>query len=570
MSNKQSAEEHESLLEPKSRRTFVEVAGFILILLATLLPRILALDRFATPDEYLWLTRSANFYTALARGDISSTFQREHPGVTTMWAGTAGFLSEYTRYPASGLGQADEDEFHAFVSSSSKSLPMRLLTAGRVFMVLGSTLALLLAYLYARRLIGLIPALCGFLLIAFDPFHLALTRLLHLDGFLSNLMLLSLLAYLSYLQERKFLHLVISGIAAGLAWLTKSPGALLLPAIFSISLFDLWQMRSTSNHTSIKKQLWGYTWPVITWVGVGILIFVVLWPAMWVKPLQSITSIFNMATGYAESGHGAGVFFYGTVTAQSNNLLFYPASFLWRTTPIVILGLVAAAWGFITKRKPFNDSGAKLTLLGLLLMSLFFTIGISLGAKKIDRYLLPVLVPLDLIAGMGWASLIFWINERELPILKRYWGYLVLTLVIGIQMVLSLRTYPYYFPYYNPLMGGGQRAPYAMKVGWGEGLEQAARYLNQKPKAKGLRVFSWYADGPFSYFFIGRSRRMWLDDEVDETRWQRFLNSDYAVTYINQWQRNLPEQVLEYLSPLEPEHTIWINGIEYIRIYKLP
>jgi hypothetical protein len=119
-------------------------------------------------------------------------------------------------------------------------------------------------------------------------------------------------------------------------------------------------------------------------------------------------------------------------------------------------------------------------------------------------------------------------------------------------------------------MGGGQRAPYAMKVGWGEGLEQAARYLNQKPKAKGLRVFSWYADGPFSYFFIGRSRRMWLDDEVDETRWQRFLNSDYAVTYINQWQRNLPEQVLEYLSPLEPEHTIWINGIEYIRIYKLP
>jgi 4-amino-4-deoxy-L-arabinose transferase-like glycosyltransferase len=436
-------------------------------------------------------------------------------------------------------------------------------------MVLGSTITLLLAYLYARRLIGLIPALCGFLLIAFDPFHLALTRLLHLDGLLSNFMLLSLLAFISYLRDRRFLNLVISGTAAGLAWLTKSPGALLVPVIITISLVNLWRIRSSPIRPPIKKHLWNNIWPVITWGGVGILVFVVLWPAMWVNPLQSITSILNMATGYAESGHGAGVFFYGTVSDQFNNPLFYPATFLWRTTPIVIPGLVAAAWGLITKRKPFNDSGTKMTLLGLLLVILFFTISISLGAKKIDRYLLPVFVPLDLIAGMGWASLIFWINERELPILKRYWGYLILTLVIGIQMALSLRTYPYYFPYYNPLMGGSQRAPYAMKVGWGEGLEQAAQYLNQKPKAKGLRVFSWYADGPFSYFFIGRSRRMWLDNKDDETRWQRFLNSDYAVTYINQWQRNLPEQALDYLSDLEPEHTIWINGIEYIRIYKL-
>jgi hypothetical protein len=569
MDKNQKAEEYGSLAKRRQQRIFMEATGFIIILLAVALPRIFALDRFATPDEYLWLARSANFYTALVEGDLASTFQREHPGVTTMWAGTAGFLVEYTTYPASGLGQADEDEFNEYIVSISKSLPIELLTMGRVFMVLGSTLILLLAYLYSRRLIGLIPALCGFLLIAFDPFHLALTRLLHLDGLLGNLMLLSLLAFLYYLQEQRFLHLIISGIAAGLAWLTKSPGAFLVPVILLISLFDLWRTKSKSNRLPIKKLLWSYTWPLIAWMGFGILVFVALWPAMWVKPFQAIISIINMAIGYAESGHGAGVYYYGTVTEQLNNPLFYPVTYLWRTTPIVLLGLVAAAWGFLSKRKPFNEPGIKMTLLGLLTLTLLFTIGITLGSKKLDRYLLPVYTPLDLIAGMGWASLIFWFNEREIPVIKRYWVYLALAMVVSFQMALSLRTYPYYFPYYNPLMGGSQKAQYAMQIGWGEGLDQAAQYLNQKPKAKGVRVISWYPDGPFSYFFIGRSRDMWLDNEVTESRWQRFLNSDYAVTYVNQWQRNLPEQVLDYLSKLEPEQTIWINGIEYVRIYKL-
>ena len=49
---------------------------------------------------------------------------------------------------------------------------------------------------------------------------------------------------------------------------------------------------------------------------------------------------------------------------------------------------------------------------------------------------------------------------------------------------------------------------------------------------------------------------------------QRVLNSDYAVTYIHQWQLGLPPQLLGFLSWQEPEHTIWINGLEYTRIYR--
>src|SRR5690606_34726746 len=79
----------------------------ILILLALLLwlPRGLALDRFVAVDERSWLTRSGNFYLALTQGDWHATFQRYHPGVTTMWLGMAGFLAAYPDYPTDAAGQ---------------------------------------------------------------------------------------------------------------------------------------------------------------------------------------------------------------------------------------------------------------------------------------------------------------------------------------------------------------------------------------------------------------------------------------------------------------------------------
>ena len=79
-------------LRPRSRAALV-FSVFLLILL----PRWYALDRFATPDEPRWLTRSANYLRALAGHDFKSTQQSWHPGVPIQWAGAAGFS---TAYPA--------------------------------------------------------------------------------------------------------------------------------------------------------------------------------------------------------------------------------------------------------------------------------------------------------------------------------------------------------------------------------------------------------------------------------------------------------------------------------------
>jgi hypothetical protein len=140
--------------------------------------------------------------------------------------------------------------------------------------------------------------------------------------------------------------------------------------------------------------------------------------------------------------------------------------------------------------------------------------------------------------------------------------------VTAIQVVFALNTHPYYLSYYNPMLGGIRQAQKVLPIGWGEGLDQAAQYLNEKPNAGRLVAITYFASGCFSYYFEGRIREL-VSRELSEDDWQKFLESDYAVIYISQRQRKMGLPILDFVSQLEPEHRIWINGLEYARIYKL-
>jgi hypothetical protein len=549
----------ETTVKHKKRRIFIELVGIALILLAIVMPRIMALDRFVTPDEHKWLSRSANFYFALGQRDFASTFQKGHPGVTTMWAGVAGFLAKYPEYRGSGLGQIGPSQLNYYLRNIAQISPLEILVASRYFIVFGNAFVLILGYFYARRLIGTPAAILGFLLIAFDPFHIALTRILHTDASLSSLLLLSTLAFISYLHRRNIIDLIISGAAAGLGCLTKSPGLIIIPTVGFITLLDFARTFSTQNEISLSQRIWGYLWPLMAWGSVALLAFVLLWPAMWVAPQQTLASVFGEAQQYAEEGHGTPIFFNGTII-ESGDLgieffYFYPLTYLWRITPVVLFGLLGAIIGFIKKRKPLDRAETRTTVFSLLMFVLIFTIVMTLGTKKFDRYLLPVYAPLDMIAAIGWVTLVHWLVEKAHRSELRYGYYLIYVAIIGFQIFWSLNTFPYYLSYYNPLMGGSKKAPEVMLIGWGEGIDQAARYLNNKPNAEKIHVDSWYFEGSFSYFY--------------NPTYELFPNADYAVVYANQWQRLIPRELHDYLSGKSPEHTIWINDIEYVRIYKI-
>ena len=93
----------------------------LLLFLAVWVPRVPALNAFVTPDERLWLFRSANFYQAISRGDFAHTFQREHPGVTVTWAGTLGFSSFYPAMPKKLPGNWLGNELEPWLASIARS-----------------------------------------------------------------------------------------------------------------------------------------------------------------------------------------------------------------------------------------------------------------------------------------------------------------------------------------------------------------------------------------------------------------------------------------------------------------
>ncbi len=220
------------------------------------------------------------------------------------------------------------------------------------------------------------------------------------------------------------------------------------------------------------------------------------------------------AEEYAETGHSSAIFFNGQIIPDGNLGLpyfyFYPLTYLWRATPVVLAGLALAAWGGARRRKPFDKPEVRLAVFGLLLLTASFFIGMTIGEKKFDRYLLPAYPALDIIAGMGWYALFAYLAQKSrgkkpasawyaLPVI-------IMVAAIGFQAASALNTFPYYLSYYNPLMGGSRKAPEVMQIGWGEGIDLAARYLNQKPDAARLKVISGYDIGSFSYFFKGANR----------------------------------------------------------------
>jgi hypothetical protein len=139
-----------------------------------------------------------------------------------------------------------------------------------------------------------------------------------------------------------------------------------------------------------------------------------------------------------------------------------------------------------------------------------------------------------------------------------------LSLIFLLHALPGFLHYPYYLTYFNPLVGGSFTAPQVLFVGWGEGLEAAAQWLNEQPDAEKLRVVAWYADGPFSYYFKGQEVSLGYESPL------MWFGTDYAVLYVNQWQRQLPTPaVIDYFAQQTPVHEVRFRGLELAKIYDM-
>jgi hypothetical protein len=135
--------------------------------------------------------------------------------------------------------------------------------------------------------------------------------------------------------------------------------------------------------------------------------------------------------------------------------------------------------------------------------------------------------------------------------------------VLVTQILLVLPHHPYYYTYWNPLLGGARQAVRVLPVGSGEGIDRVAAHLNDLPHAEAVKLASANSQ-KIAPLFKGQTIAMTnLDGE-----W--FL-ADYVFIYISQLQRGKHDpEIIEYLQRKPLEFSFALAGIDYGWVYPGP
>ena len=581
----------------------------LVLLLLAVTTRAVALGSFSWPDELTWLQRSAAFMTSLERGDLAGTYLADHPGVVPMWGfGTALVVRALVtgdRAPIDALAAvAREPDTPPAIPSAD--IPSLLATAA-LFTVIVTSLAVVAAYLLCIPLLGRTGAFLAGLLLALDPFFLANSRIVHVDGLLASFMLLSVLSLLVYLkrpERRRFLFL--SGVMAGLALLTKTPSLFLVPYTLLVlggqwllrrfgwltdakATVSLWPVSDRATHKPTAgmsrrpagqplKELGSVAAAFGLWLATMCATFVVLWPAAWQRPFYHIYRLFRASSWAGTVSHGSN-FFLGKAVDDPGPL-FYAVVLPFRLSPLVMLLLLAAIVLLVVAWRQHRSDDVMVPLAGFAFI-LFFTIMVSLAAKKGDRYLLPIYPIADIIAAWALVRLLDLtgfpkpvrsaVESEDLTGPRRdrsvrsILAPAAAAALIVLTSLLWLRLTPYYGAYFNPLLGGGPVAMRTFAFGQGEGLDLAADYLNAQENSGEALAVSFYPQ-QFRYYFDGEVTSL-RRGEWDQT-WQF---ADYVVFYVSQVQRKLPTAGLVDLFATQiPEYTARVGGVDFAQVYRSP
>ncbi len=580
-----------------------------LVIIAALALRLLSLNQFIAADELRWVCRSLNFGQALATGALADTFQTGHPGVLTMWAGSLAVPAATAPQALATCAATDTATAPSAVGMVELAGLADVLWRMRVGVALLTTALLAAVYRLARRVLGPLAALFGLILLAFDPFFLAHSRVLHLDALLSGLLLVSVLALLaaflpsaarapdhapgtgvdpsgpppvpsvsSVVRPRppSTLFLVLSGAVAGVALTQKVAAVFVLPWAGLALAWLTWQSLDPDRR-HLGAWLRALLRHGLVWGLALVAAVFIVWPAAWAAPVATLRGVINKAAIEGGNPHQAGQFIDEEIVDDPGAFM-YVLALLFRASPWLFVGVPLGAWAAWRAGRRAN---VRVAVVGLLAFALLFGALIAFSPKKFDRYLLPVFPPLDLVAGVGLAALAsFRVRPRAsqaagrgdppwppsapgqegrhggLPLQEA----LALALVAAVQLALLLPYAPYYLTYYNPLLGGGPAATRWLLVGWGEGYDQAARFLNQLQTAQ--RQTAVRGVSQFAPLYIGETR---------SAPGYRPYQTRFVVLYLNEIQRRRNEGLIQryYDNPdAKPLHIVTLNGIDYAWVYE--
>lgn len=355
----------------------------------------------------------------------------------------------------------------------------------------------------------------------------------------------------------------IAGILSAMAWLTRSTGIVLVGIVGLALLFQLgWRIRH--GRPVVSSLGLGLT-QALAWTITSLVTTVALLPALWVAPGETLSKLWAWSSNAATEGHENPSFFKG-IHYGNPGFDVYPTVLAWRTSPTEWLGvllLIAFIWwgwkrGAVTPRM----------LTGILICVVFtlvYITAMSIGAKKFDRYILPVFPMITLLAAGGIHLAGRWIQSREWPLARKV-AYSFIAILVVLQAGSWSTTLPYRLDYYNPLLGGGIRARNVLQMGWGQGGDQVVEYLETQPVNRPIIVQTSAVPSAFTYFLPDESNVRFRHFPIDTPA--GWYETDFYVSGIQQSQRGL-DPLAETLQAFDPVEVVAINGVPYFEVYNV-
>jgi len=343
--------------------------------------------------------------------------------------------------------------------------PLRMIFLARLPMLFASLLLGALIFRWAAQRSGPLAALGALALYAFCPNILAHARVATTDVITTLTFFAAAYAFTEALRLKRWTWWVPSGLMLGLALASKFSAVILLPVMALQVVVALWQTRSIRRAWRMPIGLLFATLSIAAVTLWGVYRFKIgpLDNSNLIVPAPSYWGEWLALNEYLAAPLPA--YLLGQVSTHGW-WYYYPVTVVLKTPLPVLILLVAAVVLMIVKRSWWRNLPMWLPP-ALLLLTLLVSPH-DLGY----RYLLPIL-PFIFVA----CADVFAAARR------RRWTMMVAVLLIGWQIIGTLRIYPYYFAFFNEAAGGPERGRYLLSdsnLDWGQDLVGLKDYVEQQ------------------------------------------------------------------------------------------
>jgi 4-amino-4-deoxy-L-arabinose transferase-like glycosyltransferase len=425
----------------------------------------------------------------------------EHPPLAKMWAALPLLvlkpkldLIDQSANP--GFVKMTEDSAIEFWRLNHEAA-VRLALWARVPMIVLTIGLGALIFVFGRQLFGSRAALFAVALFSLEPTMLAHGNIVHTDIAAALGYLLFIFAARAYYQCPSYSRSFWLGLASGFALLTKFSLIIVVPILLAILTFTIWK---NSRWKASRAQLL-----LRAIIVLGVVLITINAAYLFKRPQLTrpeINSTVEAAPASAEGTPamirigskviptaylvGLQAVFVHNREGHPSSLLgqyrqsgwwyYFPAAFALKTSlPFLLLTIAALSWAITSAiRRRAGD-----LILLLIALAIYLALSMSSSINIGVRHIAPVFPLLFLIAGAFLDRLLRVTSAQRIALL-------VTTLLFAWMIVDTVRIYPNYLSFTNPLTFG--KANWQVlsdsNVEWGEDIGALARYLHQRGETR--------------------------------------------------------------------------------------